>query len=489
MYPTPETYIAEGIWLRDIQLRLVRNLPGLWHFSGSIHSNIEVAGAGRIVDAPLLHLALLVAGLETRRAKIETYEAVAPGLRGGSGVPLNSVFAPEDMSVTSLSAASGTDAASAARYLEVARGPVGTPAPAVTGVPTISMDEIARWSGDRPVSPSAYQVRITLPQGVEPMRADDIQYVQVEVCNQGDEWLPRGPQPEPPIYVGYRWWREDGTEIERPTLRAPFTETVAPGAKTRLTMAIQAPPDHGCLQLRVDVVHEDKRWFECEERLEVEVSPPYTEGFFDSHDEGMHASAEVIVPRLLELLAPRSIVDVGCGTGTWLQVARERGVEDVLGLDGPWVRPDSLEIPPECFQVVDLTAPLSLDRTFDLVLSLEVAEHLPPTKASDFVDHLTALGPIVAFSAAVPGQGGAGHTNEQWPAYWNELFAGRGYEAVDCLRPAIWDDDAVEWWYAQNLLLFGRPAALKKVRRLRKDPTRGRTPLSLIHPRRFAPAP
>jgi SAM-dependent methyltransferase len=489
MYPTPETYITEGIWLRDIQLRLVRNLPGLWRFSGRLHSNIEVAGAGRIVDAPLLHLALLVADLEKRRAKVEAYERVTPGLRTESGVPLNSVFVPEDMGVTSLNPSRKSDVASAARYLRVAHEPEREPAPKVRGVPTVALEEIVRWSGERPVSGDAYRVRVRLPLGVGPMRAEGIQHVQVEVSNLGDEWLPRGPRPEPPIQVGYRWWREDGTEIELPTLRTPFTETVAPGATTRFTMAIQAPPDHGRLQLRVDVVHENVRWFECEERLEVDVSPPYTEGFFASLDEGGHGSAAAVLPWLLELLAPRSIVDVGCGTGTWLRVARENGIDDVLGLDGPWVRPGDLEIPPERFLAADLTAPPDLDRIFDLVLSLEVAEHLPPAKAEDFVDRLTALGPVVVFSAAIPAQGGIGHTNEQWPEYWSELFARRGYEAVDCLREAFWSHDAVEWWYSQNLLLFARPAALDAVPGLREHPSRGQVPRSLVHPRRLSLAP
>ena len=489
MYPAPETYIAEGIWLRDIQLRLVRNLPGLWRFSGHVHSNIEVAGAGRIVDAPLLHLALLVADLEKRRAKVEAYERVTPGLRAESGASLNDVFVPEDVGVTALNPSRKADVASCARYLQVAHGPEKEPAPTADDAPTVALDEIVRWNGERSVSADAYRVRVTLPNGVEPMRADGIQHVQVEVSNLGDEWLPRGPQPEPPIQVGYRWWREDGTEIARPTLRTPFTETVAPGATTRLTMAIQAPPDHGRLQLRVDVVHENVRWFECEERLEIDVSPPYTEGFFASHDENGRASAGAVLPWLLEHLAPRSIVDVGCGTGTWLRVARENGIDDVLGLDGPWVRPDSLEIPPERFLATDLTARPNLDRMFDLVLSLEVAEHLPPSKAEDFVDHLTALGPVVVFSAATPEQGGNGHTNEQWPGYWSELFARRGYEAVDCLREVFWNNEAVNWWYSQNLLLFARPAALDAVPSLREHPSRGKDPLSLIHPRRLSLVP
>lgn len=273
MHPTPETYIAERVWLRDIQVRLVRNLPGLWRFSGRVHSNIEVTGAGRIVEAPLLHLALLVADLERRRAKVEAYERVTPNLRHESGAPLNGVFVPEDMGVTILERSQESDVASSVRYLQVAREPEGKAPPPADNVPVIPMTEIERWNAERTVSPGAYQARVTLPQGVEPMEADAIQHLQVEVANLGDEWLPRGPQPEPPIQVGYRWWREDGTEIARPTLRTPFTETVAPGATTRLTMAIQAPPDHGRLQLRVDLVHEGVRWFECQERLDVDVSP------------------------------------------------------------------------------------------------------------------------------------------------------------------------------------------------------------------------
>jgi len=486
MHPTPETYIAERVWLRDIQVRLVRNLPGLWRFSGHVHSNIEVGGASRVVEAPLLHLALLIGDLEQRRAKVEAYERVTPGLRHESGMPLNGVFVPEDIGVTSLERSLEPDVASAARYLQMSRRDGGKKQSSTDNVPVVLMQEIERWNAERSVSPGAYRARITLPQGVEPMEADAIQHVQVEVTNLGDEWLPRGPQPEPVVQVGYRWWREDGTEIARPTLRTPFTETVAPGARTRLTMAIQAPPDHGRLQLRVDLVHEGVRWFECEERLEVDVSPPYSEAFFAGHGEGGDASARAVLPRLLELLSPKSIVDVGCGTGTWLRVARENGVDDVLGLDGPWVRPDHLEIPPDRFLAADLTAPPELDRTFDLVLSLEVAEHLPPSKAEDFVELLTTLGSVVVFSGAVPGQGGNGHTNEQWPEYWSSLFAQRGYEPVDCLREEFWENDAVEWWYSQNMLLFARSAELDKVPSLREHPNRGKTPLRLVHPSRFA---
>ena len=54
----------------------------------------------------------------------------------------------------------------------------------------------------------------------------------------------------------------------------------------------------------------------------------------------------------------------------------------------------------------------------------------------------------------MPYQGGTGHVNEQWPNYWIEQFAQRGYIAVDYIRKRIWDDEAIPWWYRQNILLF-----------------------------------
>jgi hypothetical protein len=148
---------------------------------------------------------------------------------------------------------------------------------------------------------------------------------------------------------------------------------------------------------------------------------------------------------------------------------------------------DALEIPPEDFSAVDLAEIATLDRRFDLVLSLEVAEHLPPAAADRFVGLLVATAPLVAFSAAAPGQGGTGHLNEQWPRFWADHFAAYGYEAVDCLREEFWQDERVAWWYRQNLLLFGAPEALDALSELREHPRRGAMPLPLVHPGRLAP--
>lgn len=165
-------------------------------------------------------------------------------------------------------------------------------------------------------------------------------------------------------------------------------------------------------------------------------------------------SAAALVPHLLELAPVTSVVDIGCGRGWFLAEFLQHGVQDIYGIDSDVVSASQLHIPPDCFEARDLSEPFELDRRFDLAMSLEVAEHLPESSAASFVECLVALAPLVVFSAAVPGQRGLHHVNEQWPRYWIQLFARHGYQCRDVIRPAIWNDGRIAWWYRQNLLVF-----------------------------------
>jgi SAM-dependent methyltransferase len=219
------------------------------------------------------------------------------------------------------------------------------------------------------------------------------------------------------------------------------------------------------------------------------IESGYTGEFFKAQRASSRRSAKVVVPRVLDALAPASIVDVGCGTGTWLAVFRDHGITDVLGVDGPYIDPGLLEIPHDRFVPCDLTKPLRVDRTFDLVVSLEVAEHLPWACADTFVQSLTGLGQAVLFSAAIPYQGGTTHVNEQWPEFWAARFSKRGYAPVDFLRRHLWNDANVEWWYAQNMLLYARPEYCAAHEHLIAELQRTQTvPLSLIHPANYLKA-
>ncbi len=183
----------------------------------------------------------------------------------------------------------------------------------------------------------------------------------------------------------------------------------------------------------------------------------YERDYFIARQHGWDVSAEIVADLVLGLFAVRSVVEVGCGTGNLLAAFRRRGVADVVGLDGPNVPRDLLCIPEQLVRRWDLDQLAPLPRRFDLACALEVGEHVAPGAAADFVRLLTAAAPVVLFGAAIPGQGGPGHVNEQRQSWWAAKFAAQGYVAVDCVRPAVWGVADMEWYYAQNILAYCRP--------------------------------
>jgi hypothetical protein len=170
-------------------------------------------------------------------------------------------------------------------------------------------------------------------------------------------------------------------------------------------------------------------------------------------------SADVIVPLVMARFQPRRVVDLGCGVGDWLHAFLRHGAIDVKGYDGPWVPATALRIPPASFTAIDFHAELPVADRCDLALCLEVAEHVEPATAVKCAEFLCRASDLVLFSAAIPGQGGHGHINEQYQDRWIALFASLGYTAFDLIRPAIWMDERVSWWYQQNLLVFAEAGA------------------------------
>jgi SAM-dependent methyltransferase len=183
---------------------------------------------------------------------------------------------------------------------------------------------------------------------------------------------------------------------------------------------------------------------------------PYDDEFFQDVTATARTSAQAIVPHVMELIRPTTVVDFGCGQGVWLRTFKEHGVKVVLGLDGSYVDRNRLLVDPHEFRPADLQQPIHLDQKFDLALCLEVAEHLPARSAGTLVQSLVAAAPIVLFSAALPGQGGTAHLNERWPQYWETLFEALGMRKHDVLRPRLWHDGSIATWYRQNIYLYAR---------------------------------
>lgn len=174
-----------------------------------------------------------------------------------------------------------------------------------------------------------------------------------------------------------------------------------------------------------------------------------------NHSKNLHLldAPSKIFPMILQKYDPKSILDVGCGLGTWLKVISDCGIDDFLGIDGIEVADDSFLVSKSRFQKQNLISHWDLDRKFDLLLCLEVAEHLPSESADSFIQTLTNHSDIIVFSAAVPHQPGQGHINCQWINYWQDLFNKYGYACFDEIRPIIWSKSFPEWWYKQNIFI------------------------------------
>lgn len=215
----------------------------------------------------------------------------------------------------------------------------------------------------------------------------------------------------------------------------------------------------------------------------------------ETHDlvrDAVTASAdEVLRYYAHDRAQPAAVLDVGCGEGIWLDAARKQWPEvGIYGvdIDAPerassvtrWDAEEFTSLP--VFH--DYSGGGEQQRRWPLVFCLEVAEHVTPPAGAHLVSELARVAERVLWSAAIPGQGGDGHVNEQAPAYWNHLFNAHGWFLSDPFRLALWNDERVAPWYRQNLLL-AQPAVLH-ADGAQGGPVTTAAPPHLVHPRVFA---
>lgn len=178
----------------------------------------------------------------------------------------------------------------------------------------------------------------------------------------------------------------------------------------------------------------------------------YNNTFYDIIREGCISSARKVIAdfKAFDQHSLASVIDVGCGEGHWgAEFARQ------FNCDLTFIDKDGFESPHRCYKGTWLQVDMATEDFPDvdrhsLAICLELAEHLPESRADDLVKFLVACSDQILFSAAIPGQGGLGHINEQWPNYWINRFNDLGYWA-DPLGVVHWGDIEVEPWYQQNL--------------------------------------
>lgn len=188
-------------------------------------------------------------------------------------------------------------------------------------------------------------------------------------------------------------------------------------------------------------------------------SDRYDKNFYEGQRNHSRISASKIIPYVLEMIAPiniKSVVDFGCGVGGWLAECKICNPStEVLGLDFGNANPEQFYIDVDReFRKTDLTAKVDLNKKFDLALSVECAEHLNEKYANVLIDNMCRHSDIIIFGAAIPGQGGVEHVNEQLQSYWVEKFKHRKYDCYDIIRPYFWEDNDIESWYRQDTFVF-----------------------------------
>jgi SAM-dependent methyltransferase len=206
----------------------------------------------------------------------------------------------------------------------------------------------------------------------------------------------------------------------------------------------------------------------------------YNTPFFQLQQSQSYKGAKNILPQINEWIKPTSVIDIGCGVGAWLKVFKELNVKTITGLDGDYVKMENLLIDKNEFITADLEKPISLNNKFDLVMCLEVAEHLTINRAESFIADLCKMGDIILFSAAIPGQEGTLHINEQYPGYWINAFKKNNFECIDCIRPLIWNNTEIEFWYKQNIMFFADSSKINKYAFLKSLPSFFGN--SMVHP-------
>jgi cyclopropane fatty-acyl-phospholipid synthase-like methyltransferase len=185
----------------------------------------------------------------------------------------------------------------------------------------------------------------------------------------------------------------------------------------------------------------------------------YDARFFKNTIEFEAASAAQFVAVVLEYYQPQSVVDIGCGAGVYLREFFQKGIEDLLGIDGSPAASQEFLLSLDKLVIFDLAQTYKFKRKFDLALCLEVAEHLRKEDADTLISTVTAAADDIIFTAAVVGQGprSIGHINEQPHSYWIEKFASRGFFYLSDQTEEMKGEMKVRgvvWWLVNNLMIF-----------------------------------
>lgn len=185
------------------------------------------------------------------------------------------------------------------------------------------------------------------------------------------------------------------------------------------------------------------------------INQVYDKSFYSETHENKIESFRKVASILSRHLTFETVLDIGCGSGQLLAELKQNG-KDVLGCE---ISEAAIKRAPAgitSFQA-DAAKPIHINRCFDLVVCIEVAEHINKRQSSRLVANCTNLGRQVFFTAAPKGQSGVGHINLQSYSFWIKLFAKQGFKHQVLLSKTLQEHMRAEnvlSWIADNLMVF-----------------------------------
>lgn len=188
---------------------------------------------------------------------------------------------------------------------------------------------------------------------------------------------------------------------------------------------------------------------------------PYTVEYYQAINEDEKEQAFSLTKAIAELYHPKSVVDLGCGTGLYLFPFGSSDVE-LLGVD---ISEAAFDNRTRCMdrkylKTMDIAEPsFSLPHKFDVALCLEVLEHIGNEKTKVLMENITKASDILIVSAAQPGQAGLNHVTLEPPEYWNKLFMEKGFkrdyhDEYQLILPVSQVHHTI--WIIRNLMVFKR---------------------------------
>lgn len=142
-------------------------------------------------------------------------------------------------------------------------------------------------------------------------------------------------------------------------------------------------------------------------------------------NEGWLRFFSTIAGHIVKDINPATVLDAGCAMGYLVETLRERGVE-AWGVDVSEYAISQVHPNVRAFcGIGSITEPF--ERTYDLIVCIEVLEHLNKTDGNRAIENLCCHTSDILFSSTPHDFIEATHFNVQPPEYWAEQFARHGF--------------------------------------------------------------